>query len=187
MKKIIEEFKTFITRGNVMDMAVGMIIGSAFTAIVTALSNGILKPIINWVLALCIGADGLEGAVTMLSAAYLEDGTLDLVNSIYIDWGALVSAIINFLLIALVLFVIVKTFNNVKDVAERAQNVENKIAFKQKNGIKLSKKEQKYLDEKQAAEEAAAAEAALPAPEPEISSTDKLLGEILEQLKVNNR
>ena len=52
MKKFFAEFKTFISRGNVMDMAVGMIIGSAFTAIVTALSNGILKPLINWIIAL---------------------------------------------------------------------------------------------------------------------------------------
>lgn len=184
MKKFIEEFKTFITRGNVMDMAVGMIIGAAFTAIVTALSNGILKPIINWILALCLGSDGLEGAVTMLSAAYLEDGTIDLANSIYIDWGTLISAIINFLLIALVLFLIVKAFNSMKDVAGKARNIENKIEFKQKNGIKLSKKEEKYLAEKKAAEEAAAAEAAnAPAPEP--STTDKLLGEILEQLKAD--
>lgn len=187
MKKFFEEFKTFITRGNVMDMAVGMIIGSAFTAIVTALSNGILKPIINWVLALCLGSAGLEGAVTMLSAAYLEDGSIDLANSIYIDWGALISAIINFLLIAFVLFLIVKTFNNVKDVAKKANDMETKIGFKQKNGIKLTKKEAKYLAEKQAAEEAAAAAANAPAPEPEISSTDKLLAEILEELKAEKK
>lgn len=55
MKKFFGEFKAFITRGNVLDMAVGVIVGSAFTAIVTALSNNILKPIINWILALCLG------------------------------------------------------------------------------------------------------------------------------------
>jgi len=51
MKKFFAEFKKFITRGNVVDMAVGVIVGSSFTAIVNALSNNILKPIINWLLA----------------------------------------------------------------------------------------------------------------------------------------
>ena len=120
MKKFFAEFKTFISRGNVMDMAVGMIIGSAFTAIVTALSNGILKPLINWIIALCSGGnkDALASAYTILSAAYTTDANgnkvLDLANSIYIDWGALISAIINFLLIALTLFCIIRVINRVR-------------------------------------------------------------------------
>ena len=65
MKKFFSEFLTFIKRGNVLDMAVGVIVGSAFTAIVTALSNGILKPLINWVLALVGGdSNALESAYT---------------------------------------------------------------------------------------------------------------------------
>lgn len=70
MKKFFGEFKAFITRGNVLDMAVGVIVGSAFTAIVTALSNNILKPIINWILALCLGTGSLEGVYTFLKKAY---------------------------------------------------------------------------------------------------------------------
>ena len=69
VKQFFEEFKKFITRGNVLDMAVGVIVGGAFTAIVNGLSNFILKPIINWLLALIIGKNGLEGAITMLSTA----------------------------------------------------------------------------------------------------------------------
>lgn len=115
MKKFFAEFKTFIARGNVIDLAVGVIIGGAFSAIVTALTNHILMPLINWVLALCFGAEGLEGAVTLLSPAYTfaENGeqVLDLANSIYIDWGAFISAILNFLLIALVLFILIKAIN----------------------------------------------------------------------------
>ena len=49
MKKLWNEFKTFVSRGNVIDLAVGMIIGAAFTAIVNALVNSILKPLINWI------------------------------------------------------------------------------------------------------------------------------------------
>lgn len=126
------EFKKFISRGNVLDLAVGVIIGGAFTAIVTAVSENILKPIINCILALLIGKDGLEGAVTFLSKAYTvgEDGSfvlneagekiIDLANSIYIDWGAFFSAIINFLLIAFVLFVIVRTMNKISEAQAEA-------------------------------------------------------------------
>lgn len=115
MKKFFGEFKKFITRGNVLDMSVGVIVGGAFTGIVNGLSNFILKPIINWLLALVLGAKGLEGAVTILSKATTADGAIDLANSIYIDWGAFISAIINFLLIAIVLFVIVRTINRVSE------------------------------------------------------------------------
>ena len=131
IKKFFGEFKTFITRGNVLDMAVGVIVGGAFTAIVNGLSNFILKPIINWLLALVLGDNGLESAVTILSEAYMvgEDGKfildeagnkiIDLANSIYIDWGSFISAIINFLIIAFVLFMIVRTMNNIAKAHER--------------------------------------------------------------------
>ena len=115
MKKFFNEFKTFVTRGNVLDMAVGVIVGGAFTAIVNALSNNILKPLINALLRLILGGEGLSDIYTFLYKAVLEDGTVDLANSIYIDWGAFINAIINFFIIAFVLFLIVKTINNVKD------------------------------------------------------------------------
>ena len=127
MKKIIAEFKKFIMRGNIVDMAVGVIVGSSFTAIVNALSNNILKPIINYLLALIFGADSLTEVYTFLGkpayvpilddagkiAGYTQE--IDLANSIYIDWGAFINAIINFLLIAIVLFSIVKIVNVVRD------------------------------------------------------------------------
>ncbi|MBQ2719473.1 MAG: large conductance mechanosensitive channel protein MscL [Clostridia bacterium] len=117
MKRFFTEFKTFISRGNVVDMAVGVIVGSSFTAIVNGLSNNVLKPIINWLLTLIFGADSLSEVYTVLKRTTLEDGTLDLANSIYIDWGAFLNAILNFFLVALVLFTIVKLINRV-----RAQN-----------------------------------------------------------------
>ena len=115
MKKFFSEFKTFITRGNVVDMAVGVIVGSSFTAIVNGLSNNILKPVINWLLALIFGADSLSEVFTVLKGVYLEDGALDLANSIYIDWGAFINAIINFFIIAFVLFTIVKILNKLRE------------------------------------------------------------------------
>lgn len=124
MKKFFSEFKTFISRGNVMDMAVGTIIGAAFTAIVTALSNGILKPLINMIIYYICGgnADALSKMYTPLVPVYLEDGvTLDMTRSVIIDWGAFISAIINFLLIALVLFFILKMFNKVREANNNMQ------------------------------------------------------------------
>ena len=183
MKKFFDEFKKFITRGNVLDMAVGVIVGGAFTGIVNGLSNFILKPIINWLLALVLGANGLEGAVTFLSKATTTDANgatvVDLANSIFIDWGAFISAIINFLLIAFVLFTIVKIMNRIKEGNEKLTEaiMGNKLTKAQKkelkaNGIKRSDRqaveayfakkqeeaEAKAVEEKRLAEEAAAAE-----------------------------
>lgn len=188
MKKFFQEFKKFISRGNVMDMAVGTIIGAAFTAIVTALSNGILKPIINMVLYYCFGGDNdaLDKMYTVLVKVYkVEDGkqVLDLANSILIDWGAFISAIINFLLVAFVLFLIIRTFNNIKDGAEKTKNIENIINFKNSKGIKLNKKELAYLEEKRAKEEASAAlEAKKKEEEAKLAPKDPVV-ELLEEIR----
>jgi len=118
IKTFFGEFKKFITRGNVLDMAVGIIVGGAFTAIVNGLSNNILKPLINWLLAVITECEGLSGAITMLSPKYDDTGALLLAESIYIDWGAFISAIINFFLIAFVLFSIIKIFNRISEARE---------------------------------------------------------------------
>ena len=106
MKKFFQEFKKFISRGNIIDMAIGVIIGSAFSAIVTALTNKILMPLINAMLAM--GGNGLESAYTFLVKGY-TDGVLDLEKSIYIDWGAFINAIINFFIIIF----IVKNYHSI--------------------------------------------------------------------------
>ena len=80
IKKFFSDFKAFISKGNVVDMAIGVIVASAFTAIVTALTNGIIMPFINWLLAL--GGAGLDSAYTFLKKVTLPDGTVDLANSI---------------------------------------------------------------------------------------------------------
>ena len=120
-----KEFKDFITRGNVFDMAVGIIVGGAFTAIVNSLCNNILKPIINWILAAIVGTDSLTGVYTFLKTVTTtaEDGTeiIDLASSIYIDWGTFINAIINFILIALVLFLIIKALMKVQNMRDQAK------------------------------------------------------------------
>ena len=118
MKKFFGEFKKFITRGNILDLAVGVIVGGAFTAIVTSLTNNIIRPLINWIIALITGKDGLTEVYTFLSKAYAEDGTVDLANSIYIDWGMFITAIIDFFIIAFVVFLIVKAVNKARETLE---------------------------------------------------------------------
>ena len=115
MKNFFPEFKKFINRGNVIDLAVGVIVGSAFTAIVNGLSNHILKPVINFLIAKLLGGESTSDIHTYLLKVYDAEGNLDLAQSIYIDWGAFVSAVINFLLIAFVLFTFVKIFNKIRE------------------------------------------------------------------------
>ena len=178
IKTFFEEFKKFITRGNVLDMSVGVIVGGAFTSIVNGMSNFILKPIINWLIALLLGKDGLEGAVTMLSPAYALDETgavlldetgakvIDMANSIYIDWGSFISAIINFLLIAFVLFTIVRVINNIAAAQDKFTG-EQLLVYKKKKiileyrakGMSKAEANAKYEEDlKKAAEEQAEAE-----------------------------
>ena len=138
-KGFFGEFKEFITRGNVMDMAVGVIIGGAFTAIVTALTGGILQPLINWLIG---GNGGLEAARTILGQPVyiVEDGVskVDWTKTNYIDWGAFISAVINFLLVALILFIIIKIINNV-----HKKGIEAKAKLEAK-----AKKEEAPVEEK---------------------------------------
>ncbi len=101
----LSEFKEFINRGNVMDMAVGVIIGGAFTSIVTSLTNDIINPLIKLL------TGGNEADIDGLTIPV--PGTTN-----GIDFGAFISAIINFLIIAFVVFVIVRAFNRMRELAE---------------------------------------------------------------------
>jgi large conductance mechanosensitive channel len=160
MKKFFGEFKKFITRGNVVDMAVGVIVGSSFTAIVNAMSNNILKPIINWVLAIAFGKESMSEVFTFLLRVdkqvetTLENGDViteivpDLTQSIYIDWGAFINAVINFILIAFVLFCIVKLVNKLRENGEK---------MKKAKPTKEEKKEMKALGIKRTDRKAVAA------------------------------
>ncbi len=189
MKKLIAEFKKFISRGSVMDMAVGVIVGSAFTAIVTALTNGILKPLINWLISLVTGGGDLSDIYTVLKPVYdvnpdTLEKKLDLTSSIYIDWGAFVTAIINFFLIAMIVFMILKAWNYAMDVTQKAADIQRGIDRKLAKGKKLNKLEKKYLEEKaqkEAAEKAAKEEAEREANKP--TKTEELLQEILVTLQ----
>lgn len=195
--KLLKEFKAFITKGNVVDLAVGMIIGAAFTAIVTALVNNIFKPLIN-----AIPMGDLQGLITILVAKNAEGLTaaecaqkgvefvVDMTKSVYIDWGAFIMAIINFLITALVLFAMVKLINMVRGgftglrrdtkfleslTPEEKATIKGKIATKKElRAIKAAR---------DAAAEQAAAEAAAKAEAEKPETTDDLLREIRDLLK----
>ena len=99
MKALLNEFKEFINRGNVMDMAVGVIIGGAFTAIVTSLTDNIINPLIA------------GGSATEISGLVVP-GT-------NIDFGAFLGACINFLIVAAIVFAIVKAFNKAQEIGDK--------------------------------------------------------------------
>lgn len=144
MKKFFEEFKKFITRGNVLDLAVGVIVGGAFTAIVNSLTNSIIRPFINWLISLVGGTNGLSSVYTFLSKAYTVDAEgktiIDLANSIYIDWGAFFTAIIDFFIIAFVVFSIVKAVNLSREKFEKFGDM---MEYHTKKDVIAKKKELK--------------------------------------------
>ena len=94
MKKFMKEFKEFISRGNVMDMAVGIIIGGAFTGIVSSLVEDIINPIL-----------GLFGGMNF------DRLSLNLLGEVTLNYGKFITAVINFLIMALIVFLLVRTVN----------------------------------------------------------------------------
>ena len=196
MRKFLNEFKKFITRGNVVDMAVGVIVGSAFTAIVNGLGNNILKPLINWVLALIFGADSLSELYTVLKPVYTE-GSLDLAQSIYIDWGAFINAVINFFIIAFVLFMIVRIINRVREHQNEINKVINESRPSREDRAEMKKRGIKFSDKaavaafyaekaKQIEEEKAAAEEKARLEAEENPPVEKLLKDIRDILKAKS-
>ena len=100
-KGFIGEFKTFVLRGNVMDMAIGVIIGGAFATIVTALTDDFINPLIN-----SIGGAEVKGQIAIWGGQYL-------------NWGHFVTAIINFLIMAFILFLMLKGVNKLMEVGKK--------------------------------------------------------------------
>lgn len=115
-KGFIAEFKTFVLRGNVMDMAVGVIIGTAFASIVTALTNDFINPLIN-----SIGGVEMGGSIHLPWTPEGEAGQ-------YLLWGDFVTSVINFLIMAFVLFIILKIVNKIMSVGKKKEAEEAKAA-----------------------------------------------------------
>ena len=138
MKKFLEEFKTFAIKGNMFDMAVGTIIGAAFTGLVKGFVDNLINPFIAI----------FTGGNTDFSAYVLT------INGVNITYGAFISTLINFIITAFVVFLLVKFINKLRDAGKKEEPVV----------------EAPVVEEPK---------------EPEISSTDKLLMEILEELRNN--
>ena len=107
-KGFVQEFKTFISRGNVVDMAVGVIIGSAFTKIVNSLVNDVLMP--------ALGV--LTGGVNFADLKFVITPATEEVAEVAIKYGVFVQNIIDFLLIAIVVFVMVKMINKIREMGK---------------------------------------------------------------------
>ncbi len=119
MKKFLSEFKDFITKGNVLDLAVGVIIGAAFKDIVTSLTENIIQPILDLIIK------------TEFGAKLLIKGSGE--TAVYLEYGKFLSSVINFIIMAFIIFLIVKT-------VKKAEELGNKLA-------KLGKKEEEAVEE----------------------------------------
>ncbi len=123
MKKILSEFKDFIARGNVVDMAIGVIIAGAFGKITTSLVNDVFMPFIGWI----FGTRDMT-ALNIVVREAVMDGETVVQEAITIGFGSFVATIIDFLLIALVVFAIVKAMNTAKAKAEAMKKKEEEAA-----------------------------------------------------------
>lgn len=126
-KGFLAEFKEFVLRGNVMDMAVGVIIGSAFATIVTALTNDFINPLIN-----SIGGTEIGGSIHLPWTPVGEAGQ-------YLLWGDFVTSVINFLIMAFILFLMLKFVNGLVALTKKkkAEETESEVVIKSDETILL--------------------------------------------------
>ena len=123
MKKLFKEFTAFIKRGNVLDLAVGLIIGGAFNAIVKSLVNDVLMPVIG-----LIGGKNVALAKWVIVDAVLDGTGVVTAPEVAILYGSFLQTIIDFLIIALTIFVIIKVATGMQKRAEmRAEQIRNKL------------------------------------------------------------
>ena len=114
MKKFISEFKEFILRGNVMDMAVGVIVATAFGKITTSLVNDLFMPFISWL----FGTRDMSALNLLVRPEVVQDGVV-VQEAITIGFGNFVAVVIDFLLMSLVVFIILKLFNKARSLTEK--------------------------------------------------------------------
>ena len=120
MKKFLQEFKTFAMRGNVLDMAIGVILATAFGKITTSLVNDVFMPLISWI----FGARDMTALNVVVREAVLDEAGEVVKEGITIGFGTFVCTIIDFILVALVVFAIVKAFNAARTKAESLKKKE---------------------------------------------------------------
>ena len=133
MKKFFSEFKTFIAKGNVMDLAVGMIIGTTFTKIVNSVVNDIINPFVS----LLTGRTSFEDMFVLLSEHVDEAGNAIVFTTLeeakaagatVIAYGNLIQVVLDFLITAMAVFLIVKGINKIRETSEKMKQKENEEA-----------------------------------------------------------
>lgn len=118
---MFKEFRDFIARGNVMDMAVGIIMGAAFTAIVSSMVGDLIMPVIG---VLTSGVDFADKFIALNGETYTNLKTAQDAGAPVMTYGIFINAVINFLIISFVVFMLVKGVNKIKDAAEKEKKQE---------------------------------------------------------------
>lgn len=119
MKKFIAEFKEFAMKGNVVDMAIGVVIGAAFGKITTSLVNDVIMPLISRITG---GVDFSAWKWVLKAAEVAEDGTE--IPEIAVNYGSFIAVVLDFLIIALVLFLVVKAINKLRSIGKKEEPAE---------------------------------------------------------------
>ena len=170
----IADFKKFITRGNVVDMAVGVVIGGAFGKIVTGFVNYIINPFIG----IFMGSGSLDTLKTVITPEALDEAGEVVTKEVAILWGTWIQTIIDFLIVAFCIFVMVRL------IAKMSEKMHAKAIAEKAEADRIAA--EKAEADKKAAEEAAAAKAAEDAAlRASLINQEKLLGNILDAIKKN--
>ena len=125
MKKFFEEFKAFAMRGNVVDLAVGMIIGSAFGKITTSLVNDVIMPAVSMLMG---GVNFADWKIVLKEAVMAADGVTVEVAEVAVKYGNLIAVIVDFIILAFAIFCMVKAINTMRDKAEALRKKEEEEA-----------------------------------------------------------
>ncbi len=123
-KKMASEFKEFIARGNVMDLAVGVIIGGAFSAIVTSLVNDVIMPIISLITG---GIDFTNWFISLDGSKYATLAEAQAAGASVLAYGSFIQAVIYFLILAFVIFMLVKGVNKLTEKAKKKEEVKEEV------------------------------------------------------------
>ena len=125
MKKFFEEFKAFAMRGNVVDLAVGMIIGSAFGKITTSLVNDVIMPAVSMLMG---GVDFTQWKIVLKEAVLNAEGAIDPATEVAIKYGNLIAVIVDFIILAFAIFCMVKAINTMREKADALKKKEEEAA-----------------------------------------------------------
>ena len=124
MKKFIAEFKEFAMKGNVVDMAIGVVIGAAFGKITTSLVNDVIMPLISRI----TGGVDFSAWKWVLKAAEVDETGAETAAEIAVNYDSFIAVVLDFLIIALVLFMVVKAINKLRSIGKKEEPAEEEPA-----------------------------------------------------------